>query len=321
MHTDLKAGAGSLVLTGLVLLILTMTAFDLNGQETEQMTKQANNLTPEEKRVIIDKGTELPFSGKYYQHKETGTYHCRNCNAPLFRSGDKFESNCGWPSFDDALLGAVKQTLDTDGQRTEITCATCGGHLGHVFFGEKYTDKDTRHCVNSVSLNFVSSDTPVAEATAYFAGGCFWGTEYYLNKAEGVIATQVGYMGGTTDNPSYQDICSGRTGHAEAIEVVFDPTVMSYEKLTRLFFEIHDPTQVDRQGPDVGNQYRSAIFYADEHQKKIAVELIEILKAKGFAVATELAPADKFWPAENYHQDYYDKTGKTPYCHGYQKRF
>jgi len=321
MPTYLKAGAGSLVLTGLVLLILTMTAFDLTGQETVKMIKQADDLTTEEERVIIHKGTEPPFSGKYYQHRETGTYHCRNCNAPLFKSGDKFDSNCGWPSFDDALPGAVKQTLDADGQRTEITCAACGGHLGHVFFGEKLTDKNMRHCVNSLSLNFVSPDTPVAEATAYFAGGCFWGMEYYLNKAEGVIATQVGYMGGTTDNPTYDDICAGRTGHAEAIAVVFDPTVMSYDKLARLFFEIHDPTQVGRQGPDVGNQYRSVIFYADEHQKQTAVELIEILKAKGFAVATELAPADKFWLAEDYHQDYYDQTGKTPYCHGYQKRF
>jgi len=321
MQTDLKAGTRKAVLTGLVLLIVMITVSDLTGQETVTMTKQASDLTPEEERVIIHKGTEAPFSGKYYQHKETGTYHCRNCNAPLFESSDKFESSCGWPSFDDALPGAVRQHPDTDGHRTEITCTACGGHLGHVFFGEKFTDKDTRHCVNSISLSFVPPDDNVTEATAYFAGGCFWGMEYYLNKAEGVISTQVGYMGGTTDNPTYQDICTGRTGHAEAVEVVFDPAVTSYDKLARLFFEIHDPTQVDRQGPDVGNQYRSAIFYADEHQKQTATELIEILKAKGFAVATDLAMADKFWPAEDYHQDYYDQTGKTPYCHAYQKRF
>lgn len=312
---------GSLAITVLGLLILTMIGSGLTGQENTKMNRIADDLTTEEKLVIIQKGTEPPFTGKYYQHQETGTYQCRNCDAPLFASGDKFDSGCGWPSFDDALPGAVKQTLDNDGQRTEITCVACGGHLGHVFVGEQLTTKNTRHCVNSISLKFVPSHESISETTVYFAGGCFWGVEYYLNKTEGVISTQVGYMGGHTDSPTYAEVCSGRTGHAETIEVVFDSNVTSYDKLARLFFEIHDPTQVDRQGPDVGDQYRSAIFYTDERQKQIATELTEVLRAKGFTVATELASADKFWPAEDYHQDYYEQNGQRPYCHAYEKRF
>ncbi|MCX6834790.1 MAG: bifunctional methionine sulfoxide reductase B/A protein [candidate division Zixibacteria bacterium] len=278
-------------------------------------------LTPEEKRVILNKGTEAPFTGQYYKHKEAGTYTCKQCGAPLFRSTDKFESACGWPSFDDAIPGAVKQVPDADGSRTEIVCAICGGHLGHVFTGEGLTPKDTRHCVNSISLNFVQENKASQVDTTYFAGGCFWGAEYYLQKADGVISTRVGYMGGWKDNPSYEQICSGTTGHAETVEVVYDPARTNFETLARLFFEIHDPTQVDRQGPDVGEQYRSVVFYKDESQLLVSRKLIGLLEDKGFPIATELVKADKFWLAENYHQEYYNHTGKLPYCHGYQKRF
>ena len=278
-------------------------------------------LTPEEKRVILNKGTEAPFTGQYYKYKEAGTYTCKQCGAPLFSSTDKFESACGWPSFDDAIPGAVKQLSDADGLRTEIVCARCGGHLGHVFTGEGLTPKDTRHCVNSISMNFVPEKKASPADTAYFAGGCFWGIEYYLQKAEGVISTRVGYMGGSKNNPNYEQVCTGTTGHAETVEVVYDPARTDFETLARLFFEIHDPTQVDRQGPDVGEQYRSVVFYKDESQLQVLRKLIRLLEDKGYRIATELVKADKFWPAENYHQDYYDHTGKLPYCHGYQKRF
>lgn len=280
-----------------------------------------NKLTPEEERVIIQKGTEAPFTGKYYKFHDSGTYTCKQCGVSLYRSNDKFESGCGWPSFDDAITGAVKRTTDADGERTEITCSACGAHLGHVFEGERFTKKDVRHCVNSISLNFVPTSTRATTEKAYFAGGCFWGVEHLLKKTEGVLSTRVGYMGGKTENPTYEDVCRHGTGHAEAVEVEFDPSKTNFETLAKLFFEIHDPTQFNRQGPDFGDQYRSAVFYTSENQKQVTEKLIGILKSKGLKVVTELSPAGPFWAGEQYHQDYYDRTGKVPYCHIYTKRF
>ena len=167
----------------------------------------------------------------------------------------------------------------------------------------------------------VKYNAEVKTQKAYFAGGCFWGTEYMLKKADGVVSIRAGYMGGHTSNPTYRDVCTDTTGHAETVEVVFDPSKTSFEKLARLFFEIHDPTQVDRQGPDIGDQYRSAIFYADNDQRQVATKLIGILRDKGFDVVTQLAKADMFWEAEKHHQDYYEHNGKQPYCHAYEKRF
>jgi len=287
-----------------------------------------NKLTPEEERVIVRKGTEMPYTGKYYDSKDKGTYTCKRCGAALYRSEDKFDSHCGWPSFDDAVPGAVKQVPDADGQRTEILCNKCGAHLGHVFTGEEYTPKDTRYCVNSISMSFIpasASETNGKSQTktqkAYFAGGCFWGTEHYLKDAKGVTDVKVGYMGGRTKNPTYRQVCNGNTGHIEANEVTFDPSKTTYEEVAKLFFEIHDPAQVNRQGPDVGEQYKSVVFYADAEQKQTAEKLIGILKSKRIQVATELLPATEFWVAEDYHQDYYAKTGREPYCHHRVKRF
>jgi peptide methionine sulfoxide reductase msrA/msrB len=156
---------------------------------------------------------------------------------------------------------------------------------------------------------------------AYFAGGCFWGIEYYFQNLEGVISTKVGYMGGNTKNPTYKQVCNGKTGHTEALEVIFDSSKVGFEKLAKLFFEIHDPTQKNRQGPDIGEQYRSAIFYVNGGQKLISEKLINILKEKGYDVVTELVKADNFWEAEDYHQKYYTKGGGQPYCHIRTKRF
>jgi peptide methionine sulfoxide reductase msrA/msrB len=280
-----------------------------------------NELTPEEEAVIIHKATEKPFSGIFYDHWEEGTYVCKRCNAPLYRSTDKFDSHCGWPSFDDEIPGAVKRLPDADGTRTEILCSNCGAHLGHVFEGEGFTDKNVRHCVNSISMAFVPDDKAEKYKKAYFAGGCFWGVEYYFQDATGVISTRVGYMGGDKKNPTYSEVSGGKTGHAEAIEVEYDPESTSYEKLARLFFEIHDPTQINRQGPDIGEQYRSAVFYTDDDQKQIAEKLIKLLKDKGYDVVTEVIAAGPFWEADDYHQDYYQKKNGQPYCHSYQKRF
>ncbi len=275
---------------------------------------QYNTLTPEEEYVILHKGTERPFTGIYTDHKESGTYLCKRCDSPLFTSGQKFESSCGWPSFDDQIEGAVKMLPDADGRRTEIVCANCGGHLGHVFYGEGYTEKDTRYCVNSISMAF-AAEKEEKEQTAYFAAGCFWGVEYYFQKAKGVISATSGYMGGNTNNPGYEDVCTGTTGHAETVKVVFNPEQTDYEKLARLFFEIHDFTQINRQGPDIGTQYRSVIFYTDADQKNTAEMLVSILSSKGYDVATGIEPASTFWDAEGYHQNYYFKKGGVPYCH------
>lgn len=290
-----------------------------------------NPLTPAEERVILHKGTEAPFTGEFEHLTKKGLYLCKQCDAPLYRSEAKFDAGCGWPAFDDEIPGAVRRIPDADGQRTEIVCARCGAHLGHVFLGEHFTAKDTRHCVNSISMKFQpDSDTPapapaaVAAATsetAIFASGCFWGSEYVLEHVPGVRSTRVGYSGGRTEHPTYQQVCTGTTGHAEAVEVVFDPRRTTYEALARIFFENHDPTQVGGQGPDHGDQYRSVVFYANDAQKQVAQRLIDELRHKGLKVATKLEPAGKFWPAEGYHQKYYDHKGGKPYCHFPRKLF
>ncbi len=278
-------------------------------------------LTPEEAYVIEKKGTERPFTGEYLNNKEKGTYHCRRCDAALYDSDDKFDSGCGWPAFDDEIKRAVRRVPDTDGQRTEIVCASCGGHLGHVFTGEQLTSKNIRHCVNSTSMIFKADDKMVTTDTAIFAGGCFWGVEHLFMKRDGVISVTSGYTGGHKDNPTYEEVCTGTTGHAEAVEIVFDPKKVSYRDLAKLFFEIHDFTQVNRQGPDIGEQYRSEVFYIHDEHKKIARELIDELRNLGYKPATKVTQATKFWKAENYHQRYYERTGNKPYCHSYRKVF
>lgn len=281
---------------------------------------QKKELTDLEKHVILNKGTERPFTGKFYDFNEKGTYVCKQCGAPLYHSSFKFESGCGWPSFDDEIKGAVKRVPDADGRRTEIVCANCDAHLGHVFLGEGFTSKNTRHCVNSVSMDFIPDNEKKLD-TAIFAGGCFWGVEYYMKKIPGVLTVESGYIGGTVDNPTYEQVCSKKTGHAEAVRVTYDPKKTDYETLAKAFFELHDPTQVGGQGPDIGDQYRSEVFYTTPEQKDIAEKLVKQLQDKGYKVVTAITPATRFWEAEDYHQNYYDRKGSLPYCHGYTKRF
>lgn len=166
-----------------------------------------------------------------------------------------------------------------------------------------------------------AAEAPQSQQFAYFAGGCFWGVEHYLEQMDGVLAVESGYMGGTTDNPTYEDVLTHGTGHVEAVRVRYDPAKVEYRELAKRFFEIHDPTQQDGQGPDIGNQYLSAVFAVDDAQKKDTEELIEILRKRGYDVATTVRGADDFWLAEGYHQDYYARTGKTPYCHARVRRF
>lgn len=278
-------------------------------------------LTPETKHIVLDKGTERPFTGEYCDEEGRGTYLCRTCGLALYRADAKFHSSCGWPSFDEEIDGAVKRVPDKDGLRTEILCNRCDAHLGHVFSGEQFTAKNLRHCVNSASVDFAKSETIVDSEEAVFAGGCFWGVQHLFNLLPGVVKTDVGYTGGHHLNPSYRDVCNGGTGHLEAIRVVYDTAILDYETVARYFFEIHDPTQANGQGPDLGSSYLSAVFYYNEEQKKIAESLIQLLREKGYQVATMLKEASVFWKAELDHQDYYAKTGKAPYCHTRVERF
>lgn len=298
---------------GSLLFILIACSIDAQNNQGNRIMKE---LTPEEKRVIIDKGTEHPFTGKYTNNKVQGVYTCKQCGSPLYRSEDKFNSECGWPSFDDEIAGAIKRVPDKDGRRTEIICAHCGGHLGHVFVGERFTNKNVRHCVNSISMEFIPNTKE-----AFFAGGCFWGVEHLLQQQKGVLSVESGYMGGKVKNPSYDEVSTGKTGHAETVRVIYDPSQIDYTTLVKLFFEIHDPTQENHQGPDFGNQYRSEVFFSTPEEKTIIHKLIKKLKTKGYNVVTQITTASKFYPAETYHQDYYLKTGKQPYCHKYTKRF
>lgn len=285
------------------------------------MLLKTHSLTPQLIRIIRDRATEYPFTGEYNQFEQAGTYLCRQCGLALFRSQTKFHSGCGWPSFDEEIQHAVKRETDADGMRTEILCARCHAHLGHVFAGEGFTAKNTRHCVNSASLDFVPDLEVTDTEEAIYAGGCFWGVEFLFKKLPGVLKTEVGYSGGHKDNPSYQDVCEGNTGHVEAIRIVYDPKKINFTELTKYFFEIHDPTQANGQGPDLGEQYMSVVFYYDEKQKQIAEKLIAELKSKNLSVVTRVLPVTTFWPGEEYHQDYYTKTGKHPYCHHYVKKF
>jgi len=305
------------------LLLIMLTILNMNAMDLKPWTGQIQKLSDEEKYVIINKGTQRAFTGKYTNEKSNGTYTCKLCDAPLYKSSDKFDSHCGWPSFDDAIDGAVKRVPDADGRRIEIVCANCGGHLGHVFEGEGYTDKNTRHCVNSISLTLKpqknKKDTNLSYA--YFAGGCFWGVEYYLEKLDGVKNVYSGFMGGHVKNPSYYEVVGGKTGHLEAVEVIYDSSKISYKKIAKTFFEIHDPTQANGQGPDIGKQYLSAIFVKNDTERSTIKALIEELDENGFDIATQILPVSEFYKADEGHQNYYNKKGSKPYCHGYTKRF
>jgi len=277
-----------------------------------------NKLTIEEKSIIEDKKTEPSFSGEYEKFFVPGVFTCRRCGAVLYRSEDKFDAHCGWPSFDQEVPGAVKRTKDADGSRTEITCERCGAHLGHVFVGEQLTEKNTRHCVNSLAMKFV----PKAEVenkieTAYFGSGCFWCAEAMFQMIKGVLSVTSGYAGGTLENPTYADVSSGQTGHAEVVRIEFDPTHISYEALLNIFFATHDPTTPNRQGNDVGTQYRSIILYENETQQEIAQKFIanlETEKVFSSPIVTQVVPLEKFYAAEDYHQNYYQKNPNAGYC-------
>jgi peptide methionine sulfoxide reductase msrA/msrB len=307
---------------------VSAAGYDVTPLDRATVKELASKLDPEAYRVTQNAGTEPAFCGTLLDNKREGTYVCVVCGLPLFSSDSKFNSGTGWPSFyqpvdkdhiayhEDASHGMV---------RTEIECARCSGHLGHVFEdGPKPTG--LRYCLNGAALTFYDKGalpkdrlTPGAAArleTAYFAGGCFWGIEHWFSLCPGVVEAVSGYMGGTGPG-NYEAVCSGTTGHAEVVKVVFDPSKVTYRQLLEGFFMMHDPTQVNRQGPDVGTQYRSAIFCSTPEQLSEARSEIARQQDKGLLgrrIATEVAEAGTFHTAEAYHQDYVDRTGRA--CHG-----
>ena len=266
-----------------------------------------SHLSPDEKHIIKDKGTETPFSGEYNDFFEVGVFVCRACESPLYESNTKFDSGCGWPSFDEELEGAINRYKDLSGGRvrTEICCAKCNGHLGHVFEGEQITGKDTRHCVNSLSIKFIPH-TNLEQAT--FGAGCFWHVEKVFKTTEGIYLSSVGYMGGDSENPTYKEVCKGNTYHAEVVHLYFDPDKVSYEDLSQIFWDNHNPTTLNKQGVDEGTQYRSVIFYHSDEQKSIAEKSIIPQQSKWKnPIVTQVLPAKKFYRAEEYHQNYLNK--------------
>lgn len=312
-------------------------------------------LTPAQFYILREKGTERAGTGALLKNPKEGVYTCAACKLPLFESKTKFDSGTGWPSYYQPIAkeNVLEVSDDSLGMsRTEVMCARCGGHLGHVF-DDGPQPTGLRYCMNSESLGFTESsqlaslaeevkpatqtaavaeekasmwlpmpanDVPLAaapgKAKAVFAGGCFWCTEAVFEELDGVLSVVSGYAGGDAKQANYRAVCTGTTGHAESIEITYDPSKITYGALLRVFFTTHDPTSLNRQGADEGTQYRSAIFYQDDAEKERAAAYIAQLNASGKfdqPIVTSLEKLDAFYEAEEYHQDYVKHNPDKPY--------
>ncbi len=302
---------------------LSKSGHDLQPLPKERIDAVVKTLSPLAVEVTQRSGTERAGTSELLGEKRKGVYVSVVGGLPLFRSEDKFDSGSGWPSFT-RPIDPDHVTLVRDEShgmvRVEVRDARSGAHLGHVF-DDGPAPTGQRWCINGVALKFLPEGAPVppesrpvATETAYFAGGCFWGVEDVFQQIPGVIDAVSGYMGGAQDQPTYKQVCGGGTGHAETVRVVYDPARTSYQKLLEVFFLNHDPTTLNRQGPDVGDQYRSAVFANDEAQRKAAeayiAELARTPRYEKRKIVTQVAsPGPRFWPAEEYHQDYHKKHG------------
>jgi peptide methionine sulfoxide reductase msrA/msrB len=298
--------------------VANTTVLDTNWTERVVKTdaEWKKILTKEQYYIAREQGTERPFTSEHYENHAEGTFICVACSNPLFGSSAKFNSGTGWPSYY-APYSSKSVNVASDNSlgmsRDEISCKRCDAHLGHVFNdGPKPTG--LRYCIDGIGLKFIPKTAP--EAIATFAGGCFWCEEAIFESIKGVREVVSGYAGGTEKKPNYQDVGAGKTGHAEAFEVYYDPAVISFKDLVRVYFASIDPTRVNGQGPDNGKQYRSIAFYKDENEKKIIDEAIATLSASGTykkSIAVEVKPYDFFILGEDYHQNYVKLHPENPY--------